>query len=206
EAAGVADRRDEVRAGQVRSHRRGDDGVLDPQYVTEIRFHEHLKVTEVNRSEPATTPGRGTPGCPPVAAAAAAHRNATGASVASAAPANPPVRAGPASCPGRGAAPRRTPGGGYPPGRQGTGRAQGTPPGRGSPPPARGTATHPCGSSDRAASGPRGRSAAGAARSRRTVGPPPPPIAPDLVRRAAGATARGCSAGPGRCCRAGPSW
>src|SRR5262245_58681553 len=83
EAAGVAHRRDEVRAGQVRSHRRGDDGVLDPQHVTEIRFHEHLKVTVVNRSEPATTPDRGAPCCPPVAAAAAAHRNATGASVAS---------------------------------------------------------------------------------------------------------------------------
>ena len=37
EAAGVAHRRDEVRAGQVRSHRRGDDGVFDPQHLTVSR-------------------------------------------------------------------------------------------------------------------------------------------------------------------------
>jgi hypothetical protein len=34
-------------ASQVLSHRRGDDGVLDPQYVTEIRFHEHLKAATI---------------------------------------------------------------------------------------------------------------------------------------------------------------
>src|SRR5262249_14371920 len=45
EAAGVAHRRDEVRAGQVRSHRRGDDGVINPQLVAEVRFHEHLEVS-----------------------------------------------------------------------------------------------------------------------------------------------------------------
>jgi len=45
EAAGVAHRRDEVGAGQVRSHRRGDDGVFNPQQVAEIRFHEHLAVS-----------------------------------------------------------------------------------------------------------------------------------------------------------------
>src|SRR5262245_51122050 len=59
-----------------------------------------------NRSEPATTPGRGAPCCPPVAAAAAPRRSATAASAAPAAPAPPPARAGPASCPGTGAAPR----------------------------------------------------------------------------------------------------
>src|SRR5262249_35031054 len=148
------------------------DGVLDPQHVAEIRFHGHLKVTEVNRSEPATTPDRGAPYCPPVAAAAAAHRNATGASVASGAPAKPPVRAGPASCPGTGAAPPRTPGGGCPPGRCRSDPARGTPLGRGSPPPATGTAGPPCGSSGRAAPDPPGQSAAGAGRCHRSAGPP----------------------------------
>src|SRR5262245_30260163 len=92
EAAGVAHRRDEVRAGQVRSHRRGNDGVFNPQQVAEIRFHEHLKVTEVNRSEPATTPDRGTLGCPSVDVAGAARRSASAASSPPAALAKPPTR------------------------------------------------------------------------------------------------------------------
>jgi hypothetical protein len=43
EAAGVAHRRDEIRATQVRSHRRGDDGVFNPQHMAKIGFHDHLK-------------------------------------------------------------------------------------------------------------------------------------------------------------------
>jgi len=39
EAAGVAHRRDEVGAGQVRSHRRGDDGMFNSRHVAKIRFH-----------------------------------------------------------------------------------------------------------------------------------------------------------------------
>ncbi len=41
EAASVAHRGDELRAGQVRPHWSGDDRVLDPQQVAETGSHEH---------------------------------------------------------------------------------------------------------------------------------------------------------------------
>jgi hypothetical protein len=44
EAAGVAHGGDELRAGQVGPHRRGEDWVFNPQHVTKIRFHDHLQV------------------------------------------------------------------------------------------------------------------------------------------------------------------
>jgi len=42
-AARVAHRRDELRAGQVGTHWRGDDWVLDPQQVAKRGFHEYTK-------------------------------------------------------------------------------------------------------------------------------------------------------------------
>jgi hypothetical protein len=39
ETAGVAHRRNELRAGQVGPHRRGDDWVFDSQLVAERGFH-----------------------------------------------------------------------------------------------------------------------------------------------------------------------
>src|SRR5262249_5812485 len=43
EAAGVAHGGNELRAGQVGPHRRGDDRVLDSQQVAEIGSHEYSK-------------------------------------------------------------------------------------------------------------------------------------------------------------------
>jgi hypothetical protein len=41
EAAGVAHRGDELRAGQIGSHWRGDDRMLDPEQIAEIGFHKY---------------------------------------------------------------------------------------------------------------------------------------------------------------------
>jgi hypothetical protein len=44
EAARVAHRSDQLRAGQIRPHRRGDDWMFDSQHVAERGFHEYLKM------------------------------------------------------------------------------------------------------------------------------------------------------------------
>src|SRR5262245_33129332 len=41
EAARVAHRGDQLRAGQIRPHWRGDDRTLDPKHVAECGFHGH---------------------------------------------------------------------------------------------------------------------------------------------------------------------
>src|SRR5262249_46905266 len=46
-------------AGQVRSHRRGDDGMFNSQHVTEVRFHEHLPI-RIDRPTPDVSTGAPT--------------------------------------------------------------------------------------------------------------------------------------------------
>ena len=43
EATGVAHRGDHLRASQIRPHRRGDDGIFDPQHVAERGFHRRIR-------------------------------------------------------------------------------------------------------------------------------------------------------------------
>lgn len=49
EAACVAHRRDEIGAGQIGPHRRGDDRMFDPQHVAERGFHEHPRGLTVRK-------------------------------------------------------------------------------------------------------------------------------------------------------------